>query len=202
MVLAGADRELRAAPRIECRLHDSGRGVTAHLLIEVEPSVQRVREVLIRVDDDREPMSPAEVKALPIAQYRDAILERALWSVKDFPPGFAATKARERAGGARKLPSVQIHPVVQDSGSRLRAARAAGNGSGRKPVTPERLEQVARLYRAALEDPDTTSTARYVASRIHLSEPTARKLIMRARAEGFLGPALGTKAGEATEGER
>ncbi len=73
------------------------------------------------------------------------------------------------------------------------ATRGAHSG---KPLTDNDLQLVADLYREA----HRTGCAihRYVAEHLGVSESTAGKRVVAARREGFLGAALGTRAGEDT----
>jgi hypothetical protein len=71
----------------------------------------------------------------------------------------------------------------------------SGPQSGR-PLSEDDLQVVANLYRDARER--GLATGRYLAQHLHISESTATKRIAAARRAGFLGPALGTKAGEVT----
>jgi hypothetical protein len=69
------------------------------------------------------------------------------------------------------------------------------SSSTRRPITPDRLTEVARVYRDALADGRHPTQA--VADELHISDAYARKLVSRARDEGSLGPALGRgRAGE------
>ncbi|PRY24062.1 hypothetical protein [Pseudosporangium ferrugineum] len=66
----------------------------------------------------------------------------------------------------------------------------------RRRVTRELLEQVAQVYRAAFRDGQPPTQA--VAETFHVSHSTAGRWVVEARKAGALGPATGTRPGEAT----
>ena len=98
-----------------------------------------------------------------------------------------------------------------DDHVRRRIAEATAEGQGlaasafragitqprrRRLVTPQHLTEVAEIYREAYELglPPTKT----LAERFQISHSTAARWVGRARATGALGPAAGTKPGEAT----
>jgi hypothetical protein len=64
----------------------------------------------------------------------------------------------------------------------------------RTATTPDRLREVARLYRGAVQD--GRSTRKAVAAAMTVSESQAAKLISQARQQGFLGAAAPRRVGE------
>lgn len=64
----------------------------------------------------------------------------------------------------------------------------------RRGVDRDRLVEVARLYRAAVEDGEDPGPR--IAKELHYSKGYARRLAMKARSEGLLGPAQRGRAGE------
>lgn len=64
----------------------------------------------------------------------------------------------------------------------------------RKQLTVAHLHDVASVYRQALEQGDPPTIA--VAEHFHVAHSTASKWIRKARDQGELGPARGTRAGE------
>jgi hypothetical protein len=76
------------------------------------------------------------------------------------------------------------------------AYEARPKKAGRRPVPPERIQRVAAVYRRALAEGRRPTQA--VKDDLGVSRSQASKLVMRARAEGFLGPTEQRKAGEKT----
>jgi len=68
--------------------------------------------------------------------------------------------------------------------------------SRRGTVGQAEIDKAAEVYRAAVADGRRDATMA-VAEALRLSRPTAARRVQRAREQGLLGPAAGTKAGEA-----
>ena len=67
------------------------------------------------------------------------------------------------------------------------------DAGGRNRITDEELEQVAEIYQAVRTK---KSTRKAVAEKLGLGASNASRYVVEARARGFLGPAVGRKAGE------
>lgn len=180
LVSLGGAHGARLPERIEGDLEDLERGLRIALALEVVDGRARVREAFVAVDLEGDPVLPTGLRELPWGTYCEALAERALWTVEETAPG-----------------SYRLTPIVGEASRILGAAHASRRQGGRRPVTPERLRAIAELYRVAIADPDVSSTAAYIADEEGCSESTARKLIMRAREDGYLGPTTPGRAGEA-----
>jgi hypothetical protein len=73
----------------------------------------------------------------------------------------------------------------------VKEARRPRQGS---PVTDERLQAVADLYRKAIEEGQPPT--REIADSMHVGRSTAARWVAKARERGYLGPAIQGRAGE------
>lgn len=92
--------------------------------------------------------------------------------------------------------AVSGDPVAVDAWSNVGNVYAAQRTNRRTAVTPERLAEVARIYREAIDNERTDPTVA-VAEALHLSRPHAARLVSKARAQGELGGAKPGTWGEA-----
>jgi hypothetical protein len=161
-------------------------GLHVELVIEVEDDrgAARCRELYVTPHEEDGTVTKQTLSKLPVdALVRYAIAALAM-PLKTAPDGtliqdFAQAAAR---GGA-------IIGVYE------RFARATRRPRSGSPLTDENLRKVATVYRAAVENghPPTKT----VAEAMHVARSTAARWVAKSRERGFLGPALGTRAGEA-----
>jgi hypothetical protein len=147
------------------------------LALEATDEGPRVREAMIRVPDDADPIPPSEIGRLPWGRYlRTAIA--------------AAVVKAERAGTG-----VNLEPASPDDARRLLADHHGARRRGsRVRVTRSRLARIAELYREA--EAAGLPTGAYIAEAEGVSAGTARSYVARARTAGLLGPADSTRGGE------
>lgn len=72
-----------------------------------------------------------------------------------------------------------------------------GREKRKRGISDDDLREVARLYREALQSDNSAST-KFVAHKMNVSRSTAARWVQKARSQGLIGPAIGSKAGEAT----
>ena len=87
-------------------------------------------------------------------------------------------------------------PPTEDSAPKLAPDSYRETQLHQTPLTDENLQQVATLYRAAVEQGDHPTET--VANAMHVSRSTAARWVTRARKRGFLGPAMRGRGGEAS----
>jgi hypothetical protein len=126
--------------------------------------------------DDAEPLTATFLRSLPVASLiAEAIHDSAdvrRWVASGAAPG-ATTQAEREAG--RQAATLERQP------------------GRRTQWTPERLAEVAAVYREALAVKGRPTQA--VAERFSLSASMAAKLVRRCREQGLLGPTQQGKAG-------
>lgn len=188
--------------------------------VRISVAIERGRPDCVAVE--RTPGGPALtgafLRSLPLERilretswmvaYEERLFTRADWD--DYQRWAAKVTAKPAYGKPPVLPPTPIpledHPDDPTSGEYVRhwmpiAGRHGGLDQLRavKRHRPRRgarlsddlLENVARVYRAHSNNPTAA-----VAETLHIARSTAGRYVARARARGFLGPAIGPKAGE------
>jgi hypothetical protein len=146
--------------------------------VDVAGRTQLVGVAIAAVDDDGEPL----VSAGQVRQDRSAVEPLTAEAIRKLPLGRIVRDAKTR-----------LWDIVDDLYGAPRARRPP------RPVRPSRwtddeLLEVARVYEAALAD--GVKPRRAVASRFHLSDDGASRVIRKARDAGVLGEPPGPgKAG-------
>jgi hypothetical protein len=141
-----------------------------------------------RLDHDAPALSSE--RRFPLRAMVNASVRAAAFELVDVP----IEQVDPRREDSRLVPDehgrVRVYaPAFDDQGTgRASAGRHDVNGD-------EDLERVAALYRRAAATGAAPSAA--IAAEFGITRATARKWVQRARARGFLGPALGRRAGEA-----
>lgn len=132
---------------------------------------------------------------------------RLTWHDLRRPTGITPAELRRvRLGGALQLALAAVREEREDRDDGL--FRVAGTEDGvyyagpqpaparGKPVSDDRLREVARLYRELVATGSRKPT-QDIADQYHWSRSTVGRWLVEARRKGFLGPAVGTKAGVA-----
>jgi hypothetical protein len=142
-------------------------------------------------------ITPRGVRAVPLTQYvRAATACAALRVEKDVGGGYTLVHVTTEAGHVEEdAGSFKLTPVT--TGAEVAAAfeqtRPAGE-RGRRRLTDEFLEEVANVYRTALEAGDA-APRRAVQEWQGVPTQTAARWIAEARRRGFLGDTRPGKAG-------
>lgn len=108
----------------------------------------------------------------------------------------AGSLATKRVLDRMTVTDETVHQVGEIRDHLARRAYAATEVRRRRRVTRDLLNDVAQVYRAAHDEGQPPTAA--VASAFQVSHSTAGRWVVEARKAGILGPASGTKPGEAT----
>jgi hypothetical protein len=170
------------------------------LVIEPQPDKRRfaITQIAFENEDEFESIAirSSDLRACPLDRWGRLAAKAMLHTAEHDHPKTDRTTLRDRHDEAHAR-RISFHSL-SDTMAKVVARPAPG-----KPRTIDRrdLERVAELYRAemerAAESKGHARPAEYVAESLHISRATAGRWIKRARAEGLLGPANRTRAGEA-----
>jgi hypothetical protein len=155
-------------------------GYWADLTIEIRDR-EAVCTRLSVLRSDGGPIQKEDLRALPLRDWINAAVASQTMSrpmvVDEDPTGY------------------ETNPVVKTVVSPQEiASMTAGLQAGKKRITDDDLQEVARVYREAVAtgEPPTVAVARHMKR----SRSTAGRLVMQARQRGFLGRARARMAGE------
>ncbi|HEX2041537.1 MAG TPA: hypothetical protein VHF24_02780 [Acidimicrobiales bacterium] len=147
-------------------VRDPANGCKAQLEVEIHDGRPRLRSFTVVTEDD--PLTPTDLRRLPIGSYLDVVVSSAILRSQRSPGG-----------------DVILSPIT-DFNEAVTITKAGKAARRRRPVTRERLEAVAAAYRGA----PPRQTSEYVAEQLGVGEGYARQLIHRARKANLL-PAKG-----------
>lgn len=169
--------------------------------IEVVVSEEEPECVAIsRLDDDAPPLTSE--RRLPLRAMVRAAVRAAAFEIVEVPV--------EQLRSLQKASRVVLHAntqLVPDRHGNVRLYAPAFDDGGERPVPPKQRRPqsdddwrlIATLYRRALAG--GTPPSRAIAAEFGVTRATARKWVQVARQRGFLGTALGRRAGEASSSE-
>jgi Helix-turn-helix domain len=141
-----------------------------------------------RLDYDAPPLTSE--RRFPLRAMVNAAVRAAAFELVDAPIEDVDPKRENPRLVPDERGHVQVYaPAFGDRDEKRRAAPSGRVGSEAD------LNRVAALYRRAAASGSAPSSA--IAGEFGITPATARKWVQRARARGFLGPALGRRVGEA-----
>jgi hypothetical protein len=179
----GAAPRFLIPERFTAKLIDATQpGDTVTLEIEVDERAV-ARCVGLTVHDENGPITGQTLRRIRVATLmRHALVNAASGEVTEIPGGGVSAGWPASPGDADEYERF------------LEGARQPRRGA---TLTDDHLEQVAAMYRRAIElgDPPT----RTIADRMYVARATAARWVGKAREKGFLGPAMRGRGGEREE---
>ena len=153
-------------PEIDVELRSVGTQPAVSLKIEVRQGIPVCTEVKLRAHPDGPEIRPTDLKAVHV----DSLVEQAvaLCTLHPEPDGALSVSA----------------PTPADRRNAQRARRVRP-GRGRPPVPPQRLQQVADLYR---RHTDGGRPVQVICEVLGISERTAARYVDKCRSNGLLPP--------------
>jgi hypothetical protein len=167
--------------------------VDVEMLVDAstEADVLEVRELHLRHPSGRG-ITSAMLRQVPITRLLNEAIECSARPVSTDAKGRPQVTWPDLAGLMGAPAPVRTAPPSEA----LRVATDAKLGTRREPLDDDVLRGVAKVYRESVES--RLSTRKEIMKRCGAgSQATAGRWVMEARRRGFLGPADGTRAGEA-----
>lgn len=166
--------------------------------IDVDPNdVLVVRQVAYRARPGGQAVTPIAVRRVKLADYVDRTIEACTRKVttdeRTGGPKMGWLEFAAAFGSWDKAPNA-IPPFGDTADSNAIRLASRGRKMSRPPLDDELFAEVAEIYRAAIADGQPTRKA--VQEHFVVGSSAAGRYVVEARKRGFLGPAIGKKAGE------
>jgi hypothetical protein len=151
--------------RFTAEVRDRENGCTAQLEVVVDEGRPRIRSFTVRAEGD--PLTPTELRRLPLGAYLDAVVTVSVTKV---------TQVTEEVFRIAPFTDMNDAAGVTEAAKRSRRQR--------QPVTRERLVAAATAYQEA----PARRKSEHVAKELDVDSSYARQLIYKAREAGLLPP--------------